>query len=204
MNDILKSLPGLRQPAPYGKNRLRSPGYPGSGEHVVFLYVAYCKGHAKIGLTENPRGRLSTLQVGSPFPIEMLLNAPLARDDAIQAERNTMISIAAFHSFSDWFKCPKSIALQAATTALRQFPYPDGLPLKLGSNFMEPGRVRGEWCRKAVNTPDGHFASITYAARHFKVTVEAIRNRIKTGKEGYSYVEGRPYPAHPTINKHVD
>lgn len=44
------------------------------------------------------------------------------------------------------------------------------------------------WRGKIVTTPAGEFASLTLAAKHFNVTVEAIRNRIKTRPLEYSYV----------------
>lgn len=98
------------------KERPKAPAYPitlaqrKNPETPVFLYVMYCKGFAKIGITENVRTRVTSMQGGNPFPIEVIYAVPLRREVAIEAEQQALLALSDVHWLSDWFKTSRSHA----------------------------------------------------------------------------------------------
>lgn len=145
---------------------------------TVFLYAAYCRGFAKIGLSQDPKRRIAGMQSGCPFLIELLEAHPLAKADAEQAEFVAAKYLQQSHAHGEWFKCSKPTARFAVLHAARQFErvIPTGGPRRpdLRSNML-----------KAVATPDGVFRSMKEAAAHYGVTNACISLRVARKVPGW-------------------
>lgn len=157
--------------------RRRPTGHNGKNGNLVYLYVAYCKGYAKIGISEDPKARIRSMQSGCPFPIELLSIFPLSQKDAIAAEQASLTALNSAHWLSDWFKCTKNHALYAATQASSLYSVAS----------VPPPKVRHFRRARKISTPDGPFPSSTAAAKHYGVSKQAIHNRCKVGKNGWSF-----------------
>ncbi len=176
-----RSLPPDKRGKPAGHN--------GKSGKPVFLYVAYCKGFAKIGISEAPKSRVQNMQGSCPFRIELLTSHPLSQADAIAAEQAAMTSLASDHWFGDWFKCSRNRGLYAAALACK--PYEAALVaqkrdmrvLSRRTDPRFPGRVR------KVATPDGIFPSATAASKHHGLTRQGVHLRAQKQTHGFSFVD---------------
>lgn len=63
-------------------------------------------------------------------------------------------------------------------------------PLTLTARgIRRPARQRTSTWGRRIRTPDGDFASVAAAARHFKVSTQAIWQRADRGKNGWKFLE---------------
>ncbi len=181
-------LPPAERPGYYGYGSSWLGG--DKGKFTVFLYIAYCKGHAKVGLSQRPQARLMQMQNGCPFPIELLASIPLSEADAPKAEHATLLALSERHAIGDWFKCPRSQALHAAYTASRVFTAP-GLPIK-PPRSTSTGGPRGRPPKggrsRSIVTPHGNFPSLQAAATHLNITRQAVESRLRRKSPGWEYI----------------
>lgn len=159
------------------------PGHPGTGKYAVFLYAAYCKGFAKLGISEDPKCRVRSMQSGNPFPIELLGMVALDQVRAIEAEHQAMLMLDDVHWVGEWFKCSRNRARYVVQSATRDVIGPPSSPVKgiKGPRFFKQGR--------RVETPDGRFASSAAAALHYGISRQGIYLRLKVGREGWRFLE---------------
>jgi hypothetical protein len=91
---------------------------------ATFIYVISGEhGRQKIGVTDNPRGRLGNLQTGSPYPLSFAFVG--ATDDdaagAIEVEAHFMLS--AHRASGEWFVVPPDVAITAVMAAAHRLGY---------------------------------------------------------------------------------
>lgn len=185
------NLPGSLSP----KNRGKPGAHTGRGQFVVFLYAAYCKGYAKIGISEDPKTRVNNMQGGCPFPVELLVMYPLSPVDAVTAERAAQEMLDDVHWHNEWFKCSRAMALHAVYVAKTTIQETCSLPVK--RVFLKlPKRGRPTF---NIKTPDGCFDSAASAAAHYKKSRQRIHQLVQKGKNGWGYRKSGIYePKEPT------
>lgn len=49
------------------------------------VYVLECEGHYKVGVSLNPRSRITSLQIGCPFPIKLVMTITHPNADRLEA-----------------------------------------------------------------------------------------------------------------------
>lgn len=91
-----------------------SPYGPRSGVVRVAVYVAYCHGYIKIGLSQHPEYRISSMRGFCPFPITLLAAWWLPADKSSAVEASVMRALGEFHHIGEWFRCSKAEALYTA------------------------------------------------------------------------------------------
>ena len=157
------------------RDRTMKSIYSGKGINPVYLYAAYCKKFAKIGITENPKNRVCVMQSGNPFLVELLCFFPLPVADAMAAEREVMLALSDVHWFGDWFTCSRSHARFVVQSVFRKFEAnPTG-------NLVRPQFVmaKAPGLRRQVRGPDGViFESCSKAAEHLGITRQAMSIRL--------------------------
>ncbi len=95
--------------------RSRENTYRGVAKYGgVSLYVLYCRGYAKIGLSTDVKKRTGNIQAACPFPVNVIFQYSMPKKRAMKAEIETMLELDAFHFHHDWFKCSRGHAIYAA------------------------------------------------------------------------------------------
>lgn len=84
------------------------------------VYMAICREHIKIGVAANTEKRISTLQSGSPFYIQLLRKYSVPKKDAKRIEGETHILLEKHHTRGEWFKCNEDTAVNAIESAIIQ------------------------------------------------------------------------------------
>jgi len=163
----------------YGGSRFSAADVP------VYFYVAFCKGFAKIGLTENTKTRVSSLQCGNPFPIELIFAVPLPREMAAKAEHEALLALNDVHWLGDWFKCTRSHAKYVVSSVIAKVQRGD---------FNEPPTeeypefVKFPGLKRRVFSPDGLvFDSIAKAADHLGVSRQTMHGRLGRNWKGWRF-----------------
>lgn len=92
---------------------------------MALLYVIGPEcGPWKIGISDNPRGRLTELQVGSPIPLrihhEMLVHDAHGIEKAVHAE----LEQSRLHG--EWFSCPLSDVIGVIRWVMKNLPAATG------------------------------------------------------------------------------
>lgn len=153
----------------------------------IFLYVAHCKGYAKIGITDNLKTRISAMQGGNPFPIEIIYSIALKKEIAVEAEHQTMLALNEKHWFGDWFKASKSHAkyvAQSVVGKVQQYKKPELANIQDRSILKVPGMKR------RVYGPNGEcFESCAKAAEFVGISRQAMHMRILNKWQGWRWVE---------------
>lgn len=185
--DILSSRPndsrfkhGNVKPSERGTIPRRYPA-PQRENEAVFLYVAYCRGYAKIGISLEPRKRIGSMQTNCPFPIELLASYSLSSDNATVAERAAMVALEACHWYGEWFKCTRNHVLYVVAQVLKEFPAYDGPLANAQPRSRFPLRAR------PIITPDGVFESATAAAARYGVSRQAVYAKAARGSGGWRF-----------------
>lgn len=75
--------------------RIARPGY---------IYVIRCQQYFKIGQTEKPKDRLSSVQINNPFPVKLVLTLWTEDMDATEDQLHSRFS--AYHERGEWFLLP--------------------------------------------------------------------------------------------------
>lgn len=114
----------LPNPDPYrgpkpSLRKYRSLGNP-SRNATVFLYLAKCQGFIKLGVTQSPKLRISAMQGGCPWPIELVATFPVSGLVAPEIEHKVQLLLDDKHHFGEWFKCSKTEALHAVHKAMSE------------------------------------------------------------------------------------
>lgn len=78
----------------------------------TYLYaIGNPNGPVKIGISDNPRGRLAQFQTSCPFPITLLHAEPCeSRDIAYADERFLHRHLKENHLYGEWFDVPGYMA----------------------------------------------------------------------------------------------
>jgi hypothetical protein len=156
-----------------------------SDEHPVYLYVVYCKGYAKIGLTDTPKTRLSAMQGGNPFPLEMIYSILLKRKDAVAVEAAVLLALSDAHWLGDWFKTSRSHAKYVASTVAAKVVADRAVPVD--TQPVEPP-TKFPGMKRKVRAPDGAvFASCAEAAAFLGISRQAMYMRLKNQWNGWRY-----------------
>ncbi len=75
-------------------------------KHTVFtdtrLYIVHCSGYFKIGIARNVVTRISGMQTGNPFPIDLVFETPCLL--AAQRERFWHNEFRHVHHSGEWFR----------------------------------------------------------------------------------------------------
>jgi hypothetical protein len=79
---------------------------------VGFIYMVACHDHVKIGYATSMRDRLSTMQVGNPYPIRHLNT--FKTDDMEGTERRLHDRFWAYRARGEWFKMPSRLIARLA------------------------------------------------------------------------------------------
>ena len=185
-SELSLSVPGQRGKPPMSRGK--PSGHNGRHGHAVFVYAAYCKGYAKIGISEDPKTRVRNMQCGCPFPIELLTSVPLAKDAAVAAEMSIMDGLNAAHWFGDWFKCTRNQALYAIERGVSVFSGADVPPIK--GTEIKPPRLhptRHPSLRRRIITPDGIFESSADAAERYGISRQAAHQKATRKSQGWRF-----------------
>jgi hypothetical protein len=151
----------------------------------LYLYVAYCKGMAKIGLSDDTRRRVQGMQGGNPFPIELIYSVALPFDAAITAEKETMSALNAMHWFGDWFKTSRSHAKFIASGVAAKHQVPG---VEYQQRAVRPANGKFPGLKRKVANADGRiFESCAAAAQFAGISRQAMYNRLKVRKDGWRY-----------------
>jgi hypothetical protein len=81
-----------------------------------YVYVVKCGEFYKVGVADNYKHRIATLQAATPYPIEFV-KAWQAKDAEFQ-ERAIHGLLWRFHERGEWFKLPIEIVLAFGNTDL--------------------------------------------------------------------------------------
>lgn len=99
-----------------------------------FLYVIRAEnGLLKIGISQDPKKRLSSLQVGSPIPLELIYTMPEATYDF---EKHVHKALRDYRKHGEWFdlgNCSDVVEfifslVEKENTLLRMAKFQDSLP----------------------------------------------------------------------------
>ena len=192
MQAVLKMSNGPRSRPPLERswrNAYKSSDTPGSDKPgaVFYLYIAYCKGLAKIGVTQNPKLRISNMQGGNPFLIELIYSVGLSRDMAAVAEEGAILELNDAHWLGDWFKVSRSHARFVVTKVVKKLQA-DGGSFEGRAGHRENDAFPG--MRRKVVSPEGEvFESCTAAAASIGVSRQAMFVRVANGWKGWKYAE---------------
>lgn len=94
----------------------------GSTLKQKIVYILKCESYVKIGLASNLKARLSALQVGNPFKLEVLAHWPTCRANSVEAEAHKLL--AEYHHDREWFLVPNdSTAVSAVKRAVEKFQH---------------------------------------------------------------------------------
>jgi hypothetical protein len=70
-----------------------------------YVYFFYCEGYCKIGLSNNPVTRISTLQIGTPFQLENIMELEFSSYfDAQKTESKLHKKFKSCNHRGEWFK----------------------------------------------------------------------------------------------------
>jgi hypothetical protein len=173
MNESRHLVPSKRRPS--------GNAYSGKGITLIYLYVVYCHGHAKIGISANPKTRIGAMRSGCPLPMHLSVSYPLARMDALEAEKKALIALEHYHKIGEWYECTENEALvvvSSIVSAYSQAPVPPTPPKKT----WDRNRSR------MVQTQDKIFNSVTETAIYYKISKQAVSLRIKKGYQNWCYL----------------
>lgn len=71
----------------------------------IYIFGNNAEGYYKIGISENPNKRLGGVQVGCPFPLEIIKT--FETNQAKELESKVHKRLKEFNSSGEWFKLPK-------------------------------------------------------------------------------------------------
>ena len=81
----------------------------------MYLYIIQSKEYLKIGIANNPRKRLRTLQTGNPHKLK-ILNKYYCIRNANEIEKKVHYLLKPYHVRGEWFKC----TFNDADTAIKE------------------------------------------------------------------------------------
>ena len=137
----------------------------------LYLYVVYCKEFAKIGVTENIKTRVSAMQGGNPYLIELIHSVALEKEIAIKAENAVMLELNDVHWFGDWFKTSRSHARFVVDSVVKK--------LQAKPAESEAASVKYPGMKRKVIAPDGRvFDSCAQAAAAVGISRQAMHMRL--------------------------
>lgn len=188
MQAAMVLINGMRSTPP--QMRRFSPNYPRSaGEpKPLFLYVAYCRGFAKIGITENIKTRIAGMQSGNPFPIETVFAQQMSRDEAMAAEHAALLALSDCHWFGDWFKASRSHARFVVESMVRKAQEASLKPADPPSPPQPKPKAPG-LARRVLGPRGEVFESCAKAAKSFGLTRQAMHARLEAGWGGWKWEE---------------
>ena len=69
------------------------------------IYIIHCKGFYKLGKTQKPlKGRISSIQTGNPFPIEVTWQSPYSHvGSVLEGEYQVILTMIGKHHRGEWF-----------------------------------------------------------------------------------------------------
>ena len=97
---------------------------PATEVEGCFVYVlSGVPGYAKIGVTKDPRARMSALQTGSPHRLKFaaLWATP---DSGLDIEARSHEILSPTNAAGEWFRCSISVAISAVERASRELGVP--------------------------------------------------------------------------------
>jgi hypothetical protein len=177
--------PALKNPA---DRSFRRSLYETSGR-LTFLYIAYCEGFAKVGVSEDPRTRVFSMQAGCPFEITLVESYPLSRADAMQAEIDLFQALRDHHARGEWFQCSLATVRYAALEVVRN--YQRGVvapPVIKTPKTRKPPAIKiheSSVTKRVWVTPAGEFTSLAAAAEHHGVEPRVISSRMSRLEPGW-------------------
>lgn len=83
---------------------------------IMHIYVMECQGFYKVGITENVRHRVSTVQTASPFPVTLVASWRSA--DAKREEKRIHSLLHRYHERGEWFKLPPALVAELLKLAV--------------------------------------------------------------------------------------
>jgi Meiotically up-regulated gene 113 len=178
----------------FNGDELRRPRRAGTEtDATATLYVVYCEGFAKIGVTgANLKGRISELQNGCPFPIECIAGWTIPSKDAHIVEYNANVILNDSHHFGDWFRCSREAARAAAEAAAKfvggtSWRIQDAKArqmratpaVNMASITIAPDTAKKSARSKSVSTERGEYPSVAAAARAHGISRQAGHYRVQ-------------------------
>lgn len=94
------------------------PAPPPRSVESGFVYVLASSGMAKIGITQDVPKRLRAIQVGSPWPVDLVRSWEVT--DHRKVERRAHERLAYARESGEWFRVPCQIAVEAVEDAIRE------------------------------------------------------------------------------------
>ena len=106
---------------------------------TAFVYVIACEGYHKVGRAADVNGRLSQIQVASPFPVTLVhaFKAPLKIAPAIEGRAHWFLQ--GQHHRGEWFAATADECIEAIRLAVR----------KVQADLVQPKRdaLKASWER---------------------------------------------------------
>ncbi len=85
----------------------------------VYVIEASPSGEVKIGITASPKGRIRSIQTGSPYKVSFaFVSDPLPRSAAIRAERQLHEQFDDCGLVGEWFRIEVAEAVAAARSVI--------------------------------------------------------------------------------------
>lgn len=79
----------------------------------VYLIQCYDTDFYKIGVADDPQGRVAILQTGCPYQLDLVITCRMAtRSAAVQAERGIHSKLSKYSVRGEWFQLPGDIVNQ--------------------------------------------------------------------------------------------
>lgn len=95
-----------------------------------YVYVLYCEGFTKIGLTTKPiQSRIKDIQAGNPFQIHLL--GVIESDHIQDLESQLHEKFARFHVRNEWFKIPSWMLQELSLKFSKNGPTYEDRPARL-------------------------------------------------------------------------
>ena len=180
--------------------RRKPAGHDGSGKYAVFVYIAHSNGFVKVGISEDPGGRIASMRSANPHGLELLASVALDKRDAVLVERKTLEALEVDHTSADWFGCKRDRAISALLEVSRGYA-PASKPVKATQEYANlrarPQKVAKPLNDKTVSTPDGAFISFAQAARHHGIDKTTAYRRAYNNLKGWSVVFRADNPEQP-------
>ena len=151
-------------------------------------YVAVCGEYAVFGIAEDPAAPLAAMQVGNPYPIELIAGwvlSPADRAVVLDKVRASLRRHRIHVRQGDWFKVPQqeavdalaqhALAYQGKAWRVRKRPLP--------SDAQDNAHFR------PVMTPRGRFPSAGAAAHAFGYSRQAAWERAARRAGGWRFLD---------------
>lgn len=90
----------------------------GNSDGEVHIYIMQSGDSFKVGLTRDPRQRLSALQSSSVIPVTLINSWIIRAGVAGDAEHRAHRRLARYHVHGEWFSCSLAAAISAVKDAI--------------------------------------------------------------------------------------